>query len=100
MGKHQQSVIQVISDNTCCSTQNVDPERAILQIVAERSTRKVTMLDPHELTHKLVGSHRKCGQDEHDEAINYVEFDYPTLPRKASLGIQQEISRMEDHIHL
>ena len=50
------------------------------------------MLDPHELTHKLIGSHRKRGQDEHDEAINYVEFDHPTFPCETRLGIQQEMS--------
>ena len=50
------------------------------------------MLDPHELAHKLVGSHRKRRQNEHDEAINYVELDYPIPPCETGLGIQQEMS--------
>ena len=58
------------------------------------------MLDPHELAHKLVGSHRKRRQTEHDEAINHVELDYPIPPCETRFGIQQEMSRMEDHVYL
>lgn len=70
----------------------------MLSIVGERSSRKVTMLNPHELAHNHVGRQRKRCQDEHYEAIADIELRSAIPP--SLFGSYQKVTWMEDHVNL